>query len=228
MRRQSKSRTPPRRPAAVDRVPPAQTEAHGRRHSVRPFILPTLVLIVLTLAAYAPVVNAGYIWDEVEGVLATDRPNQFKLQLIYNLPFGTSLGVNEYVASGIPKTREIAVISSSAYPMFYMGRGSDGRMPTYSQTDVYVQHQFKLSGSRSLALSLNVLNLFNQQTATNYFQTENKSGYTLDFDQAAFYAHQLDFNVLKQQQGMVTDARFMMNQGWQTPINARIGVKFLF
>lgn len=91
--------------------------------------------------------NTGRLYDyplqsfdgngyEVEGLLATDRPHQAKAQFFYQFPFGSTVGANLYVASGIPKTREIAVINGSGYPMFYMGRGSDGRMPVCSQTDV--------------------------------------------------------------------------------------------
>lgn len=32
--------------------------------SARDLFLPALVLVVITLAAYAPVVNAGFIWDD--------------------------------------------------------------------------------------------------------------------------------------------------------------------
>ncbi len=39
------------------------------------------------------------------GPLGTDRPNQFKAQFIYQFGFGTSVGLNEYVASGIPRTQ---------------------------------------------------------------------------------------------------------------------------
>jgi len=81
---------------------------------------------------------------------------------------------------------------------------------------------------RKIQLSFNVLNLFNQATATNYFQTENISGDALSFDEADFYAHKLNFQTLKAQQKLGTDPRFLMNNGYQTPIQARIGFKFLF
>ena len=169
--------------------------------------------------------QGGY---EIEGTLATDRPHQFKAQFIYNLPFGSTIGVNEYIANGVPKTREFAVLNPSAYPIFYKGRGADGRMPVYSQTDLYVQHEFKLSGAKRIQISLNVLNLFNQGTATNYFQTENISGEALSFDEADFYAHKLDFQQLKAEQKLGTDPRFLLDNGYQTPIQARIGFKLLF
>lgn len=161
-------------------------------------------------------------------MLATDRPHQFKAQFYYTLPFGTTVGVNEYIASGIPRTREIAVINPSAYPVVYLGRGSDGRMPMYSQTDFYIQHEFKVGGSKKAQISFNVLNLFDQRTATNYYPTENKSGYALSFSEPDFYAHKLDFTALKNAQGVPTDARFLMDNGYQTPIQARIALKFLF
>ena len=83
----------------------------------------------------------------VNSPLAADRPPQVKARVICQLPFGSTLGANFYIASSIPKTREIAVINESNYPMFYMGRGTDGRMSTYSQTDLVAQHEFKLRGN---------------------------------------------------------------------------------
>lgn len=191
--------------------------------------------------------NTGRLYDyplqsfdgrgyEVEGPLATDRPHQVKAQFIYQFPFGTTMGANYYISSGFPKTRELAVIAGSLYPMMYMGRNSDGRMPVYSQTDLVVSHDFKVGGSRRLQLSLNIMNLFNQDIATNYFQTENASGKYLDFTESEFYAHKVDVAALKATTaGWKADPRFMKEgatlgntSGYQLPRQARIGVKFLF
>jgi hypothetical protein len=191
--------------------------------------------------------NTGRLYDyplqsfdghgyEVEGPLATDRPHQLKGQFICQLPFGTTLGANFYLASGIPKTREVAVINGGGYPMFYTGRGSDGRMPTYSQTDFIAQHEFRFKGTRAVQVSLNILNLFGQATPTNFFATENASGKYLDFGEADFYAHKIDVGALKSTTaGWTADPRFMMEgatltntSGYQFPRQARLGVKFLF
>jgi hypothetical protein len=191
--------------------------------------------------------NTGRLYDyplqsfdgrgyEVEGRLATDRPHQVKAQFIYQFPFGSTIGANFYLASGIPKTREIAVINGSGYPMFYMGRASDGRMPLYSQFDLAAEHEFKLRGHLRFQVSLNVLNLFNQRVATNYWPTENASGKYLDFNEASFYAHQVDVGSLKATTaGWAPDPRFMQEgatisdtQGYQMPRQARVGFKFLF
>jgi hypothetical protein len=175
--------------------------------------------------------------DPSYGVLATDRPNQFKAQFIYQLPMGTSFGLNEYVASGVPVTREAAVLPTSNYPVQYLGRGSDGRTPVLSQTDLYVQHNFNIGGGRALQLNATVLNLFNQRTPISKFSTQLRSGNGLTFDQAAFYAGQIDFEQLisagtaaAQAAGRAsfTDPRFLMNNDYQSPILARFGLKFLF
>jgi hypothetical protein len=120
--------------------------------------------------------------------------------------------------------------------MFYMGRGSDGRLPAYSQTDLVAQHEFRLGGNRRLQLSLNILNLFDQRIATNFWPTENASGKYINFDEPAFYAHRVDVAALKATTpGWKADPRFMIEgatvsttPGYQMPIQARVGVKLLF
>ena len=81
--------------------------------------------------------------EPVLGRLPTDRPHQFKVQANYEMPWGTLIGANQYIASGIPVTREAAAITGSAYPIQYLGRLSDGRTPTISQTDLTVSHSFR-------------------------------------------------------------------------------------
>ncbi len=169
------------------------------------------------------------------GPLATDRPHQFKAQFIYQVPVGLSLGLNQYVASGIPVSREAAVLPTSNYPVQYLGRGSDGRTPMYSQTDLYLQHEFRL-GTRGIQLNFTVQNLFNQQTATSKFVTQLRSGNGLTFSEAAFYAGQISFDQLINAKAAAVapgspsfqDPRFLQPNDFQTPILARFGVKFVF
>ena len=161
------------------------------------------------------------------GLLATDRPHQFKAQGMYLFKFGTSVGANFYASSGIPVTREIAVIPPNNFPMQYMGRVSDGRMPVYSQTDIFVQHEFRMGGSKRLQLSLNVINLFNQKVATNRNITYQDVNGVL-FDEASFYANGVNMQQLIQQQGIVQSPLFLKDNGYQGQMAARFGVKFLF
>jgi hypothetical protein len=167
------------------------------------------------------------------GLLATDRPHQFKAQAVYSLPFGTSFGVNEYISSGTPVTREMGVLPTSNYAVQYRGRGSDGRTPVYSQTDFQVQHDLKFASNRVLTLNFTVLNLFDQKTVTSKWTTmQRQNGIT--FDQAAFYAGQVNFDALINQaianQSSTTflDPRFLQDYRYQAARIARFSVKFLF
>jgi hypothetical protein len=160
------------------------------------------------------------------GPLPTDRPNQFKAQFIYQFGFGTSLGLNQYVASGLPVTREIGIYPPNTLPVQYLGRGSDGRTSMYSQTDLYVQHNFDV-GQRNLQLFLNVLNLFDQSTAISKFSTYQYSGGVVP-NEDAFYAGTQTLASQITAQRVPQDPRFLMDNGFQNPLAARIGVKFLF
>ena len=170
------------------------------------------------------------------GRLGTDRPHQLKANVGYQFSFGTSLGLYQYVFSGIPISREAAVLPTSNYPVQYDGRGSDGRTPMISQTDFQVQQNFRF-GTKAMQLNFTVQNLFNQRTAINVFNTQLRSGNGLNFSETAFYAGQVNFDQLiaagtaaatAAGQASFVDPRFLMNNDFQAPILARIGVKFLF
>jgi hypothetical protein len=176
-----------------------------------------------------PIMSFDQHGTEVEGPLATDRPHQVKAQFAYQFKFGTSVGLNQYISSGIPKTSEISWYPG--YPMFYNGRGDMGRMPTYSQTDLNLTQQFKLGGSKRIEVSMNVLNLFNQGTATNFFSTFTATSAYANIDEAAVYNHtapDFEAQVLKDYGANGKDPRYMMDNGWQLPRAVRFGLKFLF
>jgi len=130
----------------------------------------------------------------------------------------------------------VPIIPGSNYPIRYLGRGSEGRTPMLSQTDIYVQHEFRVGGSNRIQLSMNVLNLFNQHTVTNRVSTMRRTGAiplgTGYYTEAQFYAGQLDFNQLIDKavaSGLMSlNPQFGMDQYYQDPIVARFGVKFLF
>ena len=165
--------------------------------------------------------------EPVYGVLATDRPHQFKAQVLFDFAFGTSVGVNWFGASGIPRTREAAFIPGNAFPVMYLGRNSDGRLPFFSQLDLYAQQEFRLGSKVRLTLSANVINLLNQDTATNYFQTELFTGQAVTVAETDFY-NGINTQALIAQQRLVRDARFLMDSGYQAPLSLRLGVKLGF
>ena len=113
--------------------------------------------------------------NPTNGRLGTDRPHQFKTQVIYTFRFGTTLGFNQYVASGTPISRQV---SNFGLPFFYLGRGSEGRTPVLSQSDLALTHEFRF-GSQRLQLLANIQNLFDQDTTTDIFNTELQTGQNL-------------------------------------------------
>ena len=162
-----------------------------------------------------------------EGRLPTDRPHQLKAQFIYQFPMGTTIGLNQYVASGLPVTREIGIYPTSNLPVQYLGRMSDGRTDTFSQTDLLIQHEFPIGGARRLALSLNVLNLFDQQASVSKFSTYQAVNGVVP-DEVLFYSGQETLAQLIEADAVVRDPRFLMDNAFQIPIQARFGVRFIF
>ena len=97
----------------------------------------------------------------VYGKLNTDRPHQVDAQFIYQFGWGTSVGLNQYYGSGTPISTQV---NYAGVPFFAFGRGDKGRTDALTQTDLMVSHPFKF-GDYTVELSLNVLNLFDEDTA---------------------------------------------------------------
>jgi hypothetical protein len=76
-------------------------------------------------------------------------------------------------------------------------------------------------------LQFNVFNLFNQDVATSKFSTFQRTT-SVTLNESDLYAGRLDFQQLIQQQAIEQDPRFLQANGFQAPIAARFGVKFLF
>ena len=65
---------------------------------------------------------------------------------------------------------------------FYpFGRGDLGRTPVYSQTDLLVQHTLNLPRGTRLNASINVENLFDQDTITSIFPTVYRDNINIPF-----------------------------------------------
>jgi len=165
----------------------------------------------------------------VLGRLATDRPHQLKLQGIYDLPWGTTVSANYYLASGTPLQTQGANFGIPFYPY---GRGDLGRTPVLSQTDFFVQHEFRLSGDQRVQLQLNVQNLFDQRTLV----TRNLTPYaqSLNIDDADFFAG-FDYLAEAAAADLEVDPRFAYDGGdgpgaaaFQGRRQIRLGAKFIW
>ena len=165
----------------------------------------------------------------IDGPLPTDRTHQVKISGVYQFKFGTSVGINQFAMSGTPITRVAAVLAGHNYPLFYLGRGSDGRTPAYLQTDLQVAHNIKLGSTRQLQLLFNVLNLFDQRAVTDRWPNMRRTGTSLNFNENAFYAGQVNIQSLIDAGAYQSpDPRFLSNFAYQAARQARLGVRFLF
>jgi hypothetical protein len=127
------------------------------------------------------------LWDSkgnvgLLGRLATDRPHVVKLYGAYDFPFGTQVGAFFYGGSGTPVYTYVT--STNSADLFVEGRNgwyengrviNDKRTPALYRTDLLLSHDISLpGGQKRLRLELNVLNVFNQQTARHIFNYLNK------------------------------------------------------
>lgn len=179
-----------------------------------------------TFAFDAPIMLFDETAQAVYGPLATDRPHRGKLFVSYDFPFATSVGVVAYAASGTPITRVAAFNSAFGFPVFYRGRGSDGRTPTYSQVDIRLQHRIAL-GRAGLTASVNVLNLFDQKTVTGVWSYELQPGEAIDISDEDFNRG-FDTQKLIEAQRLQRDPRFLKPSSYQPPREVRIGLQLDF
>jgi len=117
----------------------------------------------------------------VFGLLQTDRPHLFELQGTYDLPWGTGIGLYWIAQTGTPLQTQM---SEKGIPFFPFGRGDLGRTAALHQTDLLLQHSFRLGGRR-LNVGLNITNLFDQDIITRSFATRYRDSFNVS-DQAFF------------------------------------------
>lgn len=112
-----------------------------------------------------------------DGPLYTDRPHQIKVQATYDFKFGTSVGLNALYQSGVPVG---SLTSWQGYPVFIDTRDNLGRTPFQQRYDLYVQQEIKIKGNHRIMASVNVDNMFDIDTITDYNQTINRNSLRLD------------------------------------------------
>jgi hypothetical protein len=203
-----------------------------------------------------PGTNASRAWDldemmfdshgnlGVDGRLPTDRPHVGKIYGSYLFRTGTNVGLNFYAGSGTPVSKSVQSIYR--YPILVEGRGSLGRTPALTQTDLLVSHEFGLAGTKKLRLEFNGLNIFNQRQVRHVFDTLNRIGangrvlpssaLTLanvnllnGYDYNAILATRPDASKPAGTPGAgTTDPRYQMGDIWNPGFDGRFTVRFLF
>jgi outer membrane receptor for ferrienterochelin and colicin len=157
------------------------------------------------------------------GRLGTDRPHQFKLQATYSLPWGTTIGTNFLAESGVPLS---TVANQNNIGFFPYGRGDVGRSPAFTQTDLFVQQEVRLTGHARVSIGVNVSNLFDQDTATAYIVTPYRDGLNVADEQ--FFAGFDPEAVVAARPSFRRDARYGLASGFQERRSIRLQAKFSF
>jgi len=193
-----------------------------------------------------PGTAAGRAWDldelewdskghlDVRGRLATDRPVVAKFYGSYRLPFGTQIGGFLYAGSGTPMST--VVNTTNTIPVLVNGRGDMGRTPFLSRTDLLVSHDLHVAGSQRVRLELNVINLFNQKTATHIFNSLNNCAGLARADSAidlskVDLAKGYDYNALilaSPSGAKAFDPRYGRADLWQPGMQGQFSIKYLF
>ena len=112
------------------------------------------------------VMSYGADGKAVYGLLPTDRPHTFKASGAYQLKWGTNVGANWFVESGVPQT---TVVRFTGYPVFAYGRGDLGRTPVLSQLDLNLTQEIKLPGHTRVLVGANIDNALDQDRYTAYY-----------------------------------------------------------
>ena len=147
------------------------------------------------------------LWDSkgnvgLLGRLATDRPHVLKLYGAYDFPFGTQVGAFFYGGSGTPvytyvtSTNSADLFVEGRNGWYENGRVTDGkRTPALYRTDLLLSHDITLpGGQKRLRFELNVLNVFNQQTARHIFNYLNKGAIIPDRQSSFIDLHGVDLS----------------------------------
>lgn len=171
----------------------------------------------------------------VIGPLNTDRPHAFEAQGLYRVPWNMTIGVNFQWLSGTPVTEEVTYVGVPFQPF---GRENLGRTPNLTQTDLLITQPVRIGGS-ALEFSVNILNLFDQETVTQIASGGNTYGhYRADLCTVArcdranapqwFFENVPNLDIRQVMANAPVDPFFQKPVRWQDPRSVRLGVKFTF
>jgi hypothetical protein len=165
--------------------------------------------------------------NPIDGPLPTDRPLIFKFYGSYVFPMGLTVGTVMQAMSGTPLSTAWNVSGPGYYPF---NRGDLGRTPFLYYADGYAEYNWRLGGRYALQFSVNVSNMFNVETPTNFNQTPYRTDVT---PVGAPHTHPTYDEILltKTWQPLSTarlDGRFGFANTFFAPLQARLGVKFSF
>jgi hypothetical protein len=161
--------------------------------------------------------------EDYLGLLATDRPHQFKLYGAYTFDWGLTLGMNAYAMTGTPLQTEVYLNDMQGF--YPLGRGNLGRNPFIWQVDLYAEYNLKLSEKYTLNFNVNVTNVTNNDIAQRTYTLYNNAKINVE-EQTLLDGW--DYVDMVEEKGAHLDPQYLKQYRFMDSIAARIGVKFLF
>lgn len=192
-----------------------------------------------------PYIGWTYQGKPDNGLLATDRTHVVNSYGAYIFNWlgsrtnSTELSYFTTFQSGTPQTTLVSFHAGST-PIPLNGRGDMGRTPMFTQTDFAVSHKYRFGRDNrfTLAADVNVINLFDEDNITSYYNTlsavtitEAALGFSDPVAAAnALTAGQLYNTVQTYMNGAPNrkDARYGLANGYQAPRSVRFGLRFIF
>jgi hypothetical protein len=162
--------------------------------------------------------------EAVFGRLGTDRPHQFKTQLLYRTNFDLTIGVNQRLTSGLPVSEEGLVAAN--VPFFPYGRGNLGRTPVVAQTDLSLFQDFRVGGRFNVQVGLTVLNVFDSQTVTS--RANGRVAGSLPLTTSAFFAGGWDYEAVVAANPQISNFLFNQPNAYLAPREVRLSAKIRF
>jgi hypothetical protein len=123
-----------------------------------------------------PGINADYDYaaftQNASGRLELDRPNQGRLDAVYNAPWGLSAGLQFYVRTGTPTS--VQGYYNGTYPqeLYLAQRGYAGRLPTDYEMNMSLGYNLNV-GAVTVTPQFYAFQLLNRQTPTAITQSFN-------------------------------------------------------
>jgi Carboxypeptidase regulatory-like domain len=164
-----------------------------------------------------------------KGPLTLDRPHQFKLNGSYALNAGLTVGAFFRASSGTVITPQLGV--NQAPITHPEGRGSRGRTPFFTQTDIFLQYGVKVGKEMRVTASANVTNVFDQDTTRGVFPGILLGSAATTPVPAATYFAPGGYNyeaVIAAVPAANKDPRFLKPQLYQAPRALRLGLTLDF
>jgi hypothetical protein len=156
--------------------------------------------------------------DPIDGPLNTDRTHFLKFYGAYNFPFGLTLGAVINAMSGTPFTETWLVLQ---VPLMPYNRANLGRTPFLWFANLYAEYNLKLEKTM-LNFNVNVDNVFDVATTTRYWDHRHYGPLQVTEDQVLSKDWDLETS------GYVPDPMFKKSYSFYPPIEARLGIKFIF